>query len=75
MKITVKLHPKSLNSFVFIMNETETQVLDFYITTENGIIEQRGGGDGGAGGGEDEIITKQCKADIISFIDHFKLCS
>ena len=75
MKIVVKLHPKSLNSFVFIMNETETQVLDFYITTENGIIEQRGGGDGGAGGGEDEIITKQCKADIISFIDHFKLCS
>ena len=72
MKIVVKLHPKSLNSFVFIMNETETQVLDFYITTENGIIEQRGGG---GGGGEDEIITKQCKADIISFIDHFKLCS
>ena len=77
MKITVKLHPKSLNSFVFIMNETETQVLDFYITTENGIIEerrQRDGG-GGGGGGDDDIITKQCKADIISFIDHFKLCS
>jgi hypothetical protein len=73
MKIVVKLHPKSLNSFVFIMNETETQVLDFYITTENGIIEQRGGG--GGGGGEYDIITKQCKADIISFIDHFKLCS
>ena len=51
------------------MNETETRVLDFYITTENGIIEarqQRGDGD---------IITKQCKDDIISFIDHFKLCS
>jgi hypothetical protein len=78
MKITVKLHPKSLNSFVFIMNETETQVLDFYITTENGIIEERrqrdGGGDGD-GDGDDDIITKQCKADIISFIDHFKLCS
>lgn len=71
MKIVVKLHPKSLNSFVFIMNETETQVLDFYITTENGIIEQRGGSDGGG----DDIITKECKTDIISFINHFKLCS
>jgi hypothetical protein len=69
MKIVVKLHPKSLNSFVFIMNETETQVLDFYITTENGIIEKRGGSDGG------DIITKECKTDIISFINHFKLCS
>jgi hypothetical protein len=73
MKITVKLHPKSLNSFVFIMNETETQVIDFYITTENGIIEERRQRDGGDG--DDDIITKQCKADIISFIDHFKLCS
>ena len=71
MKIVVKLHPKSLNSFVFIMNETETQVLDFYITTENGIIEKRGGSDGGDG----DIITKECKTDIISFINHFKLCS
>ena len=74
MKIVVKLHPKSLNSFVFIMNETETQVLDFYITTENGIIEQRGGSDGD-GDGDGDIITKECKTDIISFINHFKLCS
>lgn len=70
MKITVKLHPKSLNSFVYIMNETETQVLDFYITTENGIIET-----GKPRGSGDDIITRQCKDDIISFIDHFKLCS
>lgn len=73
MKIVVKLHPKSLNSFVFIMNETETQVLDFYITTENGIIEKRGGSDGDDRDGD--IITKECKTDIISFINHFKLCS
>lgn len=73
MKIVVKLHPKSLNSFVFIMNETETQVLDFYITTENGIIEKRGGSD--SDGGDGDIITKECKTDIISFINHFKLCS
>lgn len=63
-KVVVKLHPKSLNSFVFIMNEHETEVLDFYFTTENGII-----------GKSKEKITKTCKDDIISFIDHFKLCS
>ena len=63
-KIVVKFHPKSLNSIVFIMNETETEVLDFYFTTENGII-----------GKTKEKITKTCKDDIISFIDHFKLCS
>lgn len=64
MKIVVKLHPKSLNSFVFIMNEDETEVLDFYFTTENGIIEKN-----------KDKLTKTCKDDIISFIDHFKLCS
>lgn len=74
MKIVVKMHPKSMNSFVFIMNETETKVLDFYFTTENGLITQctptvkdrttKG-----------DIITKTCKDDIISFLEHFKLCS
>lgn len=67
MKIVIKLHPKSMNSFVFIMNEDETQVLDFYITTENGIIENRQQ--------SKDIITKTCKDDIISFIEHFKICS
>jgi|Laugresu1bdmlbsd_1035121.scaffolds.fasta_scaffold45257_1 hypothetical protein len=67
MKVVVKLHPKSMNSFVFIMNENETRVLDFYITTENGIIESKQP--------DGDIITKTCKDDIISFIDHFKLCS
>jgi hypothetical protein len=63
-KIIVKLHPKSMNSFVFITNEDETEVLDFYFTTENGIIEN-----------SNDKITTTCKEDIISFIDHFKLCS
>ena len=63
-KIIVKLHPKSMNSFVFIMNENETEVLDFYFTTENGIIKN-----------SKDKITTTCKEDIISFIDHFKLCS
>lgn len=66
MKIVVKTHPKSMNAFVFIMNDVETEVLDFYMTTENGIIGRNGNVD---------IITKTCKDDIISFIDHFKLCS
>jgi hypothetical protein len=64
IKIVVKLHPKSMNSFVLIMNEHETEVLDFYFTTENGIIEN-----------SNEKITSACKDEIISFIDHFKLCS
>lgn len=63
-KIVVKLHPKSMNSFVFIMDENEHEVLDFYFTTENGIIEKN-----------KEKLTKTCKDDIISFIDHFKICS
>ena len=66
MKIVVKTHPKSMNAFVFIMNDAETELHDFYMTTENGIIGRNGNGD---------IITKTCKDDIISFIDHFKLCS
>jgi len=63
-KIIVKLHPKSANSFVFIVNENETEVFDFYFTTENGIIEN-----------SKDKITTTCKDDIISFIEHFKLCS
>lgn len=63
-KMVVKLHPKSLNSFVFIMDENENEVLDFYFITENGII-----------GKNKEKITKTCKDDIISFIEHFKICS
>ena len=64
MKIVVKLHPKAMTSFVFVMNENETKVVDFYFITENGIIQNN-----------KDKITKTCKDDIISFIDHFKLCS
>ena len=71
MKIVVKTHPKSMNSFVFIMNDAETEVLDFYITTENGIIAASAIGRNGHG----DIITKTCKDDINSFLQHFKLCS
>lgn len=74
MKIVVKMHPKSMNSFVFIMNDTETKVLDFYFTTENGLITQCTPTvkDRNTNG---DIITRTCKDDIISFLEHFKLCS
>jgi hypothetical protein len=64
IKKVVKTHPKSMNAFVFILNETETDVLDFYITTENGVIPNHS-----------DILTRTCIDDIISFLDHFKLCS
>jgi hypothetical protein len=61
MKKVVKMHPKSMNAFVFILNEAETEVRDFYITTENGVIRQS------------DILTRTCKDDIISFVEQFKL--
>ena len=73
MKITVKTHPKSMNAFVFIMNDTETEVLDFYITTENGIVMTRPATTAGPAGVID-ILTKTCKDDINSFLEQFKLC-
>jgi len=73
MKIVVKTHPKSMNAFVFIMNDTETEVLDFYITTENGIIMTTAAA--ATATGSIDILTKTCKDDINSFLHHFKLCS
>lgn len=61
MTKVVKMHPKSMNAFVFILNEAETEVHDFYITTENGVIRQS------------DILTRTCKDDIISFVEQFKL--
>ena len=61
MTKVVKMHPKSMNAFVFILNDTETEVRDFYITTENGVIRQS------------DILTQTCKDDIISFVEQFKL--
>lgn len=58
MKKVVKMHPKSMTAFVFILNEAETDVYDFYITTENGVIRQP------------DILTQSCKDDIISLIEH-----
>ncbi len=63
IKKVVKTNVKSTTAFVFIFNEDESKVIDFYITTENGIIPQK------------EKLTRTCKDDIISFLVQFKLCS
>jgi DNA-binding Lrp family transcriptional regulator len=73
IKKVVKTHPKSMNAFVFIFNESETEVVDFYMTTENGIV--MGCGGGGNVNASSDRLTRTCKDDLISFIEHFKLCS
>lgn len=73
VKLVVKTHPKSMNAFVFILNEDENKVLDFYMTTENGVVSTQDRGQG-QGQGHDRL-TRTCKEDIISFVEHFKLCS
>ena len=67
VKKVIKMHEKSMNAFVFILNETETEVMDFYITTENGI-------DDVVDAKQRDPLTRTCKDDIISFIHQFKLC-
>ena len=67
VKKVIKMHEKSMNAFVFIFNETESEVVDFYITTENGI-------DDVVDVKERDPLTRTCKDDIISFIQQFKLC-
>jgi hypothetical protein len=67
IKKIVKTHPKSMNAFVFIFNESESEILDFYMTTENGIVAGRTI--------QSDRLSRTCKEDLISFIDQFKLCS
>jgi len=69
VKKIVKMHPKSMNAFVFLLDEKESNVIDFYMTTENGIVSI------GTRLNTYERLTKTCKDDLISFIEHFKLCS
>jgi hypothetical protein len=68
IKKVVKTHPKSMNAFVFLLDEKESNVIDFYMTTENGIVSI------GTRGSISDRLTRTCKEDIISFIEHFKLC-
>lgn len=67
VKKVIKMHEKSMNAFVFILNETESEIVDFYITTENGI-------DDVVDAKQRDPLTRTCKDDIISFIHQFKLC-
>lgn len=67
VKKVIKMHEKSMNAFVFILNETESEVVDFYITTENGI-------DDVVDAKQRDPLTRTCKDNIISFIHQFKLC-
>lgn len=67
VKKVIKMHEKSMNAFVFILNETESEVMDFYITTDNGI-------DDVVDAKQRDPLTRTCKDDIISFIHQFKLC-
>lgn len=69
IKKVVKKHPKSMNAFVFLLNETEKEVIDFYMTTENGVVSSK------MCMNYSDHLTQTCKDEIISFIDDFKLCS
>jgi hypothetical protein len=78
VKKVIKTHPKSMNAFVFILNEDETSVIDFYMTTENGVsthTHAHAHAHAHADACVNDRITRTCKEDIISFIEHFKLCS
>lgn len=78
VKKIIKTHPKSMNAFVFILNEDETSVIDFYITTENGVsthAHSNAHTHAHTDAYVNDRITRTCKEDIISFIEQFKLCS
>ena len=66
-KKTIKLHATSPNSFVFVIEgEGEGEgddVIDFYMTTEDGIIPQS------------DKLNNTFREDMISFLLQFKLCS
>ncbi len=59
VKKTVRFYNNAPNAFVFVLDEYEKKILDFYMTTENGIIK--------------DTMNNSLKDDIISFLLHFKL--
>ena len=65
-KKTIKFHEGSPNAFVFVFDthhESQNVVIDFYMTTEDGIISQS------------DKLNNTFKEDMISFLLQFKLCS
>jgi hypothetical protein len=70
VKKTIKFHAGSPNAFVFVFNgnighddSESSEVIDFYMTTEDGIIPQN------------DKLNNTFKEDMISFLLQFKLCS
>jgi hypothetical protein len=59
VKKTVRFHNNAPNAFVFVFDENEKQILDFYMTTDNGIIKDK--------------LSTSFKDDMISFLLQFKL--
>ena len=62
---------KALRAKEAIQNKskTEKEVIDFYMTTENGVVSSK------MCMNYSDRLTQTCKDEIISFIDDFKLCS
>lgn len=63
VKKTIRFHNNAPNAFVFIFDETEKTIVDFYMTTDNGILPNA------------EKLNNSFKDDLISFLSQFKLCS
>ena len=59
VKKTVRFHNNAPNAFVFVFDENEKQILDFYMTTDNGIVHDK--------------LNTSFKDDMISFLLQFKL--
>ena len=63
VKHIIRFHNNAPNAFVFIFDENEKHIIDFYMTTENGILSNN------------DKLNNSFKDDMISFLLQFKLCS
>lgn len=63
VKKTIRFHNNAPNAFVFIFDENEKNIVDFYMTTDNGILPNS------------DKLNNSFKDDLISFLSQFKLCS
>ena len=63
VKKTIRFHNNAPNAFVFIFDENEKNIVDFYMTTDNGILTNA------------DKLNNSFKDDLISFLSQFKLCS
>ncbi len=63
VKHIIRFHNNGPNAFVFVFDENEKHIVDFYMTTENGILSNN------------DKLNNSFKDDMISFLLQFKLCS